>query len=50
MEWAALGVFISVVGSSIVAIIHTVHQSRCTQISICCGGLSCVRHVPDVEE
>ena len=50
VEWAALGVFISVVGSSVVAIVHTVQQSRCTRISICGGGLTCVRNVPDVQE
>jgi hypothetical protein len=43
-------IILDVVGSSAVAIIHAVQQSRCTRISICGGGLTCVRNVPDVQE
>ena len=41
IDFASLGVFISVVGSTVAGLIHTIQMSRCTKINACC--LSCDR-------
>ena len=49
IDWASLGVFISVCSASLSGILHTVQQSRCKKINLCCGVFNCSREVPDVE-
>ena len=46
VDFASLGVFISIVGSTIAGLIHTIQNSRCTKINAC-GILSCDRDVLD---
>ena len=50
IDWASLGVFISVCSASLSGILHTVQQSRCKKINLCCGVFNCSREVPDVEQ
>ena len=50
IDWASFGVFITVCGASISGILHTIQQSRCRKIILCCGGFQCDREPPDVEE
>ena len=45
VDFASLGVFISIVGSTIAGLIHTIQNSRCTKINACC--ISCDRDVID---
>ncbi len=49
VEWAALATFISVCCASTAGLLHSIQQSRCTTINICCGLFSCNRKVPDIE-
>lgn len=49
MDWASLGVFISVCAASLSGVLHTIQQSRCKNIKLCCGLLDCTREMPDVE-
>ena len=42
-NWAELGVFISVCGSAVVALIFAMQKSSCDQISCCWGALRCHR-------
>jgi len=44
IAWAELGVFISVCGSAVVALIFAMQKSSCDQIT-CCWGL-CACHRP----
>ncbi len=50
MDWASLGVFISVCAASLSGVLHTIQQSRCRNIKLCCGMLHCDREVPDIVE
>ncbi len=45
IDIAALSLLIPLSSASIVSIISTIQQSKCSSISLCCGGLSCVREV-----
>lgn len=51
MDWASLGVFISVCCASLSGVLHTLQQSRCKNIKLCGGFcLNCDREVPDIVE
>ena len=50
IEWAAIATFVSVCGAALSGVLHTVFQSRCKTINLCCGLVACTREVPDVEE
>ena len=50
MDLASLGVFISVCAASLSGVLHTIQQSRCKNIKLCCGLLNCDREVPDIVE
>ncbi len=47
VELTSLGVFVSIVGSTLVALIHSIQNSRCTKINACC--ISCDRTLPENE-
>ena len=48
IEWAAIATFVSVCGAALSGVLHTVFQSRCKTINLCCGLLACTREPPDV--
>jgi hypothetical protein len=43
VQWSELGVFISVCGSAVVALIFALQKSSCDQISCCFGLCACHR-------
>jgi len=47
MEWASLATFVSVCCAATAGLLHTIQQSRCTNIRCCGGVFECVRNVPD---
>lgn len=47
MEWAAIATFVSVCCAATAGLMHSIQQSRCETISVCCGVCSCQRKVPD---
>lgn len=49
IDWASLATFVSVCCAATAGLLHTVQQSRCTNIKMCCGMFECARNVPDVE-
>lgn len=49
IDWASLATFVSVCCAATAGLLHTVQQSRCTNIRMCCGFFECARNVPDVE-
>ena len=49
IDWASLATFVSVCCAATAGLLHTVQQSRCTNIRMCCGVFECARNVPDVE-
>ncbi len=48
VELTSLGVFVSIVGSTLVALIHSIQNSRCTKIQACC--ISCDRTLVEENE
>lgn len=47
MELTSLGVFVSICASSLVALIHSIQNSRCTKINACC--ISCDRDITNID-
>ncbi len=47
INWADLGVFISVCGSVIVSLCFAIQKSKCDKINICFGIIKCHRKIPD---
>ena len=50
VDITSLSLLIPLASGAIVSIISTIQNSKCSQISLCCGFVSCVRNVPDVED
>lgn len=50
IDIAALSLLIPLSSASIVSIISTIQQSKCSSISLCCGGLSCIRQVGNTSD
>ena len=50
IDIAALSLLIPLSSASIVSIIGTIQQSKCSSISLCCGGLSCIRQVGNTSD
>ena len=50
MEWAAIATFVSVCCAATAGLMHSIQQSRCETISVCCGACSCTRKVPETPE
>ena len=50
VEWAAIATFVSVCGAALSGVLHTVFQSRCKTINLCCGLVACTREVPNVDD
>jgi|TARA_R110002167_G_scaffold71758_3_gene202373 hypothetical protein len=46
----AIAAVITVGSASIVSILSAIQNSKCINLSLCWGCISCVRKVPDVEE
>jgi hypothetical protein len=43
VQWAELGVFISVCASALVGLVFAMQKSSCDQINCCCGLIACHR-------
>ena len=48
VQWAELGVFISVCASALVGLVFAMQKSSCDQINCCCGLISCHRPITEL--
>jgi len=48
MEVLALSTLITTIGATLVLVLKTIQQSRCTSVNACC--VSCERDIPSIVE
>lgn len=48
MDITSIAILIPLLSGAIVSVISTIQNSKCSQIKLCCGLLSCIREVPNV--
>ena len=48
MDVTSIAILIPLLSGAVVSVISTIQNSRCSQIKLCCGLLSCIREVPNV--